>query len=484
MEVLPNFIFLKSNAHNKFLRYSKKDNSSNNNNNAFLLLSDQSEKANQSGKIEFQCFKFEVEKSKTVEGLVHIRTCYNNKYWARKSADADSIVAEANEPEEDQSKWSCTLFKPIFLEAETDDVDSGEQKMRLLHVGQRYIGTSSKSSAQYLKLVVAESVDSSDDFASVFTVKDATSVAILPEYVVFMGPDGKYLAATSGGLLEFMASGIAEAGVAQRISYNEGVETQTMSIFDHATGRAWHHTVFPAGDNLFYVLAQTPIWPLSAVKVGNYIALKSTTLNRFANSMARSNAAAILGVSATTISDDAMLRVGEPVRIREITDATYDLDDSRIYNTSNVEKYTDSRSNYTSIQQSGTFEVEYKVIQTMTWNQEVTVSLGIAVSWSAGIPFVGEFGLDISYDRSETWEWGESRTEEKTIKYTQTIAIPPGKKVSMKVVAMKAYCDVPFTCKVRDLMTDGTLREYTKTDGLYVGSNEFQFNTEITEVDL
>ncbi|KAK9090505.1 hypothetical protein Sjap_023682 [Stephania japonica] len=43
--------------------------------------------------------KFEVKRAKCNEKLVHIRCCYNNKYWVRKSQGW--IVAEAEAPEED-----------------------------------------------------------------------------------------------------------------------------------------------------------------------------------------------------------------------------------------------------------------------------------------------------------------------------------------------------------------------------------------------
>ncbi|GJT97401.1 Hfr-2-like protein [Tanacetum coccineum] len=47
--------------------------------------------------------KFEVD--------VHIRSCYNNKYWEALPDRTRVISASGEKPEEDRSKVSCTLFE-------------------------------------------------------------------------------------------------------------------------------------------------------------------------------------------------------------------------------------------------------------------------------------------------------------------------------------------------------------------------------------
>ena len=59
--------------------------------------------------------------------LVHIRSCYNNKYWvADPIQQLLWIVAAGDKPEEDQSKDSCTLFEPF--------TSSGNGTVHLRHV--------------------------------------------------------------------------------------------------------------------------------------------------------------------------------------------------------------------------------------------------------------------------------------------------------------------------------------------------------------
>lgn len=46
--------------------------------------------------------------------LVHLRSSYNNKFLVLASEGNTWVVAGADEPETDQSKWSCTLFKVVI----------------------------------------------------------------------------------------------------------------------------------------------------------------------------------------------------------------------------------------------------------------------------------------------------------------------------------------------------------------------------------
>jgi hypothetical protein len=64
--------------------------------------------------------RFYLEPSKEHEGLIHVRCCYNNKYWVPQhrvlpghGGTARWVISTADEPEEDLSKPSCTLLKHI-----------------------------------------------------------------------------------------------------------------------------------------------------------------------------------------------------------------------------------------------------------------------------------------------------------------------------------------------------------------------------------
>ena len=78
--------------------------------------------------------KFAVEMAKggnNEELLVHIRCCYNNKYLVRRDESSAYIKAGAEELEEDKSKWSCTLFEPVYL----DDAKTTVVRFRHVQLG-------------------------------------------------------------------------------------------------------------------------------------------------------------------------------------------------------------------------------------------------------------------------------------------------------------------------------------------------------------
>jgi hypothetical protein len=72
--------------------------------------------------------RFYLEPSKEHEGLIHVRCCYNNKYWVPQQRVLDGgstrwVIGTADEPEEDLSKPSCTLLKHIFVAGEQPEDD-------------------------------------------------------------------------------------------------------------------------------------------------------------------------------------------------------------------------------------------------------------------------------------------------------------------------------------------------------------------------
>ncbi|KAB2039620.1 hypothetical protein ES319_D02G023400v1 [Gossypium barbadense] len=119
---LPKFIVLKPSDNNGYLSYVREGE----NNLGFLKF------------FETQAVspyaKFEVEISDT-SGLVHIRSCQNNKYWQRTKTVSIAgvppgqywITATAQNKEEDQSKETCTLFKFAPIDHATGPV-------RIVHV--------------------------------------------------------------------------------------------------------------------------------------------------------------------------------------------------------------------------------------------------------------------------------------------------------------------------------------------------------------
>ncbi|XP_022928653.1 uncharacterized protein LOC111435501 [Cucurbita moschata] len=136
---------------------------------------------------------FKVEMAKTAEQLFSIRSVFNEKYWvcrlSNNEHDEHWIVAEADEPNEDQSSLTCTLFKWIFIDSDRDQV-------QLRHVNLNMNVSVSETYSQSLLSIFGNGLDPSarleSDVFELFKLWDVAS-SKEPTIVAFKGDNGKYL---------------------------------------------------------------------------------------------------------------------------------------------------------------------------------------------------------------------------------------------------------------------------------------------------
>ncbi|XP_047957789.1 uncharacterized protein LOC125203481 [Salvia hispanica] len=123
--------------------------------------------------------KVEVERAKSHDKYVHLRFCYNNKYWQKKEND-NSIVAVSNKPEEDITKPSCTLFEPslMYFVRYFTHAQTGWRVMMNNSTGAFYLDDNS--------------------FGAALRFVDWETLVKLPKHVAFLGDNGKYLKAYGG----------------------------------------------------------------------------------------------------------------------------------------------------------------------------------------------------------------------------------------------------------------------------------------------
>ncbi|XP_068328102.1 uncharacterized protein [Pyrus communis] len=124
------------------------------------------------------------------KGLVHIRCCYNNKYWVRWSQTHHWIVAGADEPQADESKWSCTLFEPVYV-----DEHDPAQGVSLRHVQLRNYACLWRTGPPYESCLFAGSETPDNDLCDVCLIVDWESLLVLPKHIALKGDNGKYLSA-------------------------------------------------------------------------------------------------------------------------------------------------------------------------------------------------------------------------------------------------------------------------------------------------
>ncbi|XP_074305513.1 uncharacterized protein LOC141640729 [Silene latifolia] len=185
---LPSIVCLKSVYNNKYLRYRSEDVQTH----GLLQFS--------GDKVMDSLAQFEVVTATIGGGLVHLKSRYTNKFLVRWSPNHYWITASAEKPNEDQTSWACTLFKPTFIDGTTN-------KVRLLHVQLGHYACLWRIDAPFDSCLFAGSKDPDRDSCDIVTVVDWLSINKLPKNVAFKGTEsGKYLGVVTvweGSFLQF-----------------------------------------------------------------------------------------------------------------------------------------------------------------------------------------------------------------------------------------------------------------------------------------
>ncbi|KAK8548268.1 hypothetical protein V6N12_061185 [Hibiscus sabdariffa] len=404
--------------------------------------------------------KFEVEMAKSpgTDGLVHIRSCQNNKYWVAGSNSG--IAATAKTPDEDQSKESCTLFKLI-------SVDDATSKVRIRHV----------QSKRYLRIIdgtwrlSAESEDFDDSFHDMLMIIDWESPVILPKYVAFKGADDQYLRLGDiDGLpcLQFASDDIGDSGVAMEIFMNKDGNIRIKSA---SSNKFWRHSSDSVLVDSDYTSSVNNMDTLfRPVKVNdNTIALLNLGNNKFCK---RNSKTSSVSAEVSSITKDVQLRVEEPVLGRKIYGMKYDLDNARIYDETVLVVARNSASNYTN--QAETFDVKLSYTDTMTgsWMWQASLKLGAKVTMDFGIPLIFEGKVEFSGEVEGGSVWGETTKKSTVVEVVHQVKVPPMTKVTIDLVAKRGKCDVPFTFLQKDCLYNGNGLVYEVQGSTYRVSNQ------------
>lgn len=131
--------------------------------------------------------KFEVLASNTGTGLVHIRSAHNKKFLRMVRSQSSYLSPDADEPEEDQSAWSCTLFEPKVA------VEGNPNKVHLIHVQSRQYATPwDLTGSPDRKVLSLQRQNSWIDTQNILDVIDVESLVIFPRHVALRGHTDNY----------------------------------------------------------------------------------------------------------------------------------------------------------------------------------------------------------------------------------------------------------------------------------------------------
>lgn len=463
---LPRYVVLKSKYNNKYLRYIHEDVQIH----GFLQFSGE--------EVVTPYSKFQVERAKNGRGLVHIRCCYNNKYWVRWSKNHCWIVAGADEPDEDQSLWSCTLFEPVH-------VDGDAQTLRFRHVQLGHYACLWRLPPPYGSCLFAGSTSPDNDLCDVCTIIDWESLLILPKHIAFKGDNGQYLSArTIDGYpyLEFASSDIGDPTVGNEVFTTQDGSVRIKSDYFDRFWRRSPNWIWADSDDSTTNNPDTLFWPVRVDK--NVVALRNSGNNNFCKRLTTEGKTSCLNAAVSTISREARLEVAELVLSRNIYNVNFRLMDARIYDQSDIVMTTAEAINRTHEPHTQQVKLSYTETKSRTWKGNVSLKLGVNITMESGVPCIANGKLEISSEFSGAYEWGETESVTTEMETVYNVTVPGMTRVIVKMIATQGSCDVPFSYTQRDTLTDGKIVVYNMDDGVYAGVNCFNIKYETKEEKL
>ncbi|BFG33226.1 hypothetical protein CerSpe_195000 [Prunus speciosa] len=477
------FLALKSETNNRYLRYIHQDIEG-----VHGILQFSGEEVLS----PYAKFQVEVE----VGHRVHIRSCYNNKYWRRADQNSRWIVAGADEQEADPTRWSCTLFEfePIIIN------DTNFSQIRLVHVHSR----------DYLKISPTnECLFISQNF-DVFTVIDRNALVIFPKHLAFkvnVNGIGNYLRVQiidTHPYLQFSATNPTKQEKENKVFTAGDGSVRIMSTF---TKKFWRRNssrddkisnnwIWADSDDTTNRDSNTLFWPVKVETnrgdvndVNVVVALRNLGNNNFCKrlTVGRNNDVVCLTAdppNTITPGPDALLAVEELVTSRTISDLNFRLADARIYNRQigkvmAIKEY----ENPAEIPASPTISLVYKDKRTSTWNtsaDDVSFTAFIQTTLTSDTPYVVQdegVRIRVLGNFNGDYKWGKRLESETTIERRFPVVVKPKSRVKVILRATTASCDIPFSYSQRDTLISQTPAIITclKEGGLYSGESLYNF---------
>ncbi|WP_181721229.1 ETX/MTX2 family pore-forming toxin [Nocardia gipuzkoensis] len=139
---------------------------------------------------------------------------------------------------------------------------------------------------------------------------------------------------------------------------------------------------------------------------------------------------------------------------------------------------TVTETNNTSVPQQTTVIRTEKVTNSYTWSSEHSVSVGISLTSSVKVPFIGGIDTTISTEYSYTSSESKTETKERGWEFHKQLTIPPRSKVTAILMIEKTKPSVPYTMV-------GAFGGYIRGEGSYTApgqSGKFSYGFPITSI--
>ncbi|MCL7026491.1 hypothetical protein MKW94_017461 [Papaver nudicaule] len=191
-----------------------------------------------------------------------------------------------------------------------------------------------------------------------------------------------------------------------------------------------------------------------------------------------------LKADVSTISRDACLVVEELVLSRSIYNIVFRKNDGRIYDQTEIIMASGEVVNRTNVEDTVELKLSYEDTQTSSWNFSGSLTLGIKVTWEAGIPKIFEGEIEISGSITLGLQYTTTTTTTRVAEAVYKVNVPARTRVKVSLKATKGKCDVPYSYTQCDTLTNGEIETYRKDDGVFTGTNCYHLSYETEEKSL
>lgn len=243
-------------------------------------------------------------------------------------------------------------------------------------------------------------------------------------------------------------------------------------------GRSW---VFADSDDTTRTNPDT----LFRVTTGDdFIALRNLGTNNFCKRLTTEGKTHCLAAADVSITVFSRLQCHEPVLSRHIDDVDFRLSEARMYTTGIDGLYSQTVKNHSSTTNKSTLTFTYTNTVATTWSSTVSMKISIKTTLVTKVPFFADGEIDVSTEFSGSYTWGKTETKQEQVSKQLTFDVPPKKKVTVKAIGSNGVCDIPFSYKQRDVLTNGHVVTKDFTDGMYFGVKTSNITFDVIEEDL
>ncbi|KAK3123215.1 hypothetical protein QOZ80_8AG0626400 [Eleusine coracana subsp. coracana] len=425
--------------------------------------------------------RFNVEPSKEHDGHVHIRCCYNNKYWVARDVNQEwCLMGDANEPVEDLSDPSSTL---LLHKPNSDNVDNVNlQHARLKRSIYMLPDAHPTAKTHRAGSLLLGNKDKPDEDAHMFTVINLKGQMLLPKHVGFKGDNGMYLSASkaSYNYLKFSSDDIADSTVRNIIHTNSD---GTIRIYSSHYGKFWRRSPNWIWGDSSDTTSRNPDTVFRAILLGDgaKCALQNLGNNKFCKRLTADGKTNCLNADVLTITREAQLELHETVISRRIYGVEYHLNDVNIHGLKPRTFFKKTVTNNSSEPHKSKIIIDYSVTTERRWDSNVSWKLGVNTTITAGVPEIAEVSIEISTEFSGSYTWGETQSHTEHQSNEEEMEVPPHKELTISVVATEGTCDIPFSYYQEDILTTGEKVVTKMDDGIYRGVNSYGFHTVISD---